>query len=65
MNKKTLGLALLVTGGVLAVGAFINMNATKFPTKLTEKIPVFPTGKNAYNVGIGVALGVAGYWLKR
>lgn len=65
MNKKTFGLALMVTGGAIAVAAIVNMNAAKIPTAITKHVPVFPTGKNAYNVGVGIALAGVGYWLKK
>lgn len=65
MNKKTIGLVLLVAGGALAAAAVANMNATYLPVSITSKLPVFPTGTNSYNAGIGAALLVVGFYLRK
>jgi hypothetical protein len=65
VNKKTIGIGLIVVGGLLAAAAVANMNADKLPVSVTSKIPVLPTGRNVYNAGIGLAVLAAGYWLQR
>jgi hypothetical protein len=64
MSKKTFGVGLIVVGGLLAAAALANMNAAHLPTSVTSKIPVVPTGKNKYNLGIGLAVAAVGFYLK-
>ncbi len=65
--KKTVGVGLLIVGGLLTAAAVANMPAisARLPVKVTSKIPVVPTGNNKWNAAIGVALIAVGFYLRK